>query len=132
MKIFCTRSNSFLKLSPVTNTIACCQFSLSHVMEQIVGLMMPLFRGATIFYLPRINTVTIRRAMQKHHITDLGVVPQMLRMFLDTIEYQVEEAGDKWLFDLMLKITPDYQCLCVEEYLISSKSWQQTLCFWSW
>ncbi len=79
---------------------------LSHVMEQVVGLVMPLFRGATIFYLPRINTVTIRKALQKQHVTDLGVVPQMLRMFLDTIEYQVEQEGDKWLFDLILKVTP--------------------------
>jgi long-chain acyl-CoA synthetase len=79
---------------------------LSHVMEQIVGLFGPMTRGGTIFYLPRINAVTIRKGLKKYRITDLGIVPQMLRMFLDNIEYQL---GDRKLrhvlFNFALKIS---------------------------
>ncbi len=79
---------------------------LSHVMEQVIGLMTPLARGGTIYYIPRINTVTIRKALQKYQITDLGVVPQMLRMFLDTIEYQINEQKETILFNVAIKVAP--------------------------
>ncbi|OGG07164.1 hypothetical protein A2872_04005 [Candidatus Gottesmanbacteria bacterium RIFCSPHIGHO2_01_FULL_42_12] len=77
---------------------------LSHVMEQVVGLMTPIARGGTIYYLPRINTVTIKKALRKYQITDLGAVPQMLRMFLDSIEYQVTEQGKSGSFNFALKL----------------------------
>lgn len=79
---------------------------LSHVMEQIVGLIGPLARGATIYYIPRINEVTIRKALAKYRITDLGVVPQMLRMFLDQIELEASQEKREGIFDLALKISP--------------------------
>lgn len=79
---------------------------LSHVMEQVVGLIGPLARGATIYYTPRINTVAIKKALAKYRITDLGVVPQMLRMFLDSIELQVKQTDSKLLFDVVIKIAP--------------------------
>lgn len=79
---------------------------LSHVMEQIVGLIGPLARGATIYYTPRINTVAIKKALVKYKITDLGVVPQMLRMFLDSIELQVKQTDSKLLFDSILTVSP--------------------------
>lgn len=78
---------------------------LSHVMEQVVGLFVPLARGGTVYYLPRVNALTIQKAIQKYHITDIGVVPQLLRMFLDTIEYQVSRDGREKLFRLMLFIS---------------------------
>ncbi|MCL4360397.1 AMP-binding protein [Patescibacteria group bacterium] len=78
---------------------------LSHVMEQIVGLFAPLARGATIYYIPRINTLTIRKALRKYHITDLGVVPQMLRMFLDTIEFEISEKKLMPLFRILRFLT---------------------------
>ncbi len=78
---------------------------LSHVMEQIVGLFGPLSLGATIYYIPRINAVTIKKALKKYKITDLGVVPQMLRMFYDSIEFQAQEKGQLGVFHAMLKLS---------------------------
>ncbi len=75
---------------------------LSHVMEQIVGLIGPMSRGGTIYYIPRINAVTIRKALKKYRITELGVVPQLLRMFLDTLEYQISQEKKDGDFKFML------------------------------
>ncbi|MBN1162597.1 AMP-binding protein [Patescibacteria group bacterium] len=78
---------------------------LSHVMEQVIGLILPLSLGGTIYYLPKINTVTISKALNKYKISYLGVVPQMLRILLDSIENEVEKQGIEKEFKKMLEIS---------------------------
>lgn len=75
---------------------------LSHVMEQIVGLFLPLARGATIYYLPSVNAVNIRSALRRYHITHIGIVPQIMRMFLDLIEYKLDKPWKTTLFHFFL------------------------------
>lgn len=79
---------------------------LSHVLEQIAGVFVPLSLGGTLYYLPRINMISISRALRKHKITHLGVVPQILRMFLDNIEYQATQQHKQNQLNYLLKIAP--------------------------
>ncbi len=44
-------------------------------------------------YLPRINSVTVLRALQDERITCFVLVPEVLRMLLRGIERRVDEAG---------------------------------------
>lgn len=75
---------------------------LSHIMEQVAGVVAPLERGATLFYLPRINTLTLKKAIKKYRITTINLVPQVMRMFMDSIEHQAKIEGKEKIFATML------------------------------
>ncbi len=77
---------------------------LSHVLEQ-VDVFASLSRGATMYFLPRVNLVTIKKALKKHQVTHLAVVPQILRLFLDNIELELEKEKKEKLFESLRKIS---------------------------
>ncbi len=71
---------------------------LSHVFELAIGLLFPLSGGASITYLDSLRPTTIFRAMQEEKITCMGCVPQVLGLFMSSIEAEVAKGGkeDQW------------------------------------
>lgn len=71
---------------------------LSHILEQIVGLFIPLNFGGAVYYLTSINLVTIIKALQTYKITHLVVVPQLLRVFYENLEYKLYKKASSQKF----------------------------------
>lgn len=71
---------------------------LSHMFEQTVGLILPLKRGASIFYPSSRQSTVLFRAIQEQHITNVLTVPQALQLFMDAIEREVrkQEKEELW------------------------------------
>lgn len=78
---------------------------LSHIFEQITGLLVPYSSGATVVYLTRINPVTIVKGLRRHRITSLLVVPRILHLLLLSIERKLEKENRLWVFKLLLGIS---------------------------
>jgi long-chain acyl-CoA synthetase len=66
---------------------------LSHMFEQTAGLFVPLSFGSTIFYSQSRQAGMMLKVFQQHHITIMAVVPQVLRLLLDSIEREVNRQG---------------------------------------
>lgn len=66
---------------------------LSHMYEQIVGLLVPLASGASIVYLSSRQPNVLLQTLQREKINGMALVPQALSLILNSIEQQVEEQG---------------------------------------
>ncbi len=66
---------------------------LSHMFEQVGGMLYPLSQGARIIYLPRVASGLIIDAFKEHRVTKLVTVPQFLETVMKKIELQAEEKG---------------------------------------
>ncbi|MSQ15492.1 MAG: long-chain fatty acid--CoA ligase [Dehalococcoidia bacterium] len=62
---------------------------LSHVFEMSIGLLFPLSGGASVTYLDSLRPTTIFRAMQEERVTCMACVPQVLQLFMSSIEAEV-------------------------------------------
>ncbi len=60
---------------------------LSHMLEQIIGLLLPIGQGTAIHYLTRINSLTMLKAFAEYKPTHLVLVPQLLKI----LWYKIEE-----------------------------------------
>lgn len=71
---------------------------LSHMFEQTAGLFLPLSYGGTVHYLTSRQSPVILRALQRHHVDAMVVVPQVLTLLLDGIEREVRRRGkqERW------------------------------------
>src|SRR6266571_5888012 len=74
---------------------------LSHMFEQTTGLFTPLSGGASITYIASLRPDIIFGAMQKHRITNMSCVPQVLQLFRDGIEREVRKQGKQRAFERM-------------------------------
>lgn len=77
---------------------------LSHMFEQTVGTLTPLYLGGTVYYIPALKSSFILRAFQRHRITSMAIVPQVLDLLLRGIERQVEERGRMGLWRLLQSV----------------------------
>ncbi|HEX2186231.1 MAG TPA: AMP-binding protein, partial [Chloroflexota bacterium] len=68
---------------------------LSHALEQTITLLLAYTSGVRVSYVPRVNTVTIARAMREGEITCLVLVPELLRRMLAGMERRARESG-RW------------------------------------
>ena len=78
---------------------------LSHMFEQTVGLVLPLNRGASVFYPASRQSSILFRAFAEQHITTVLAVPQALQLFIDAIERQVRKSGRE-----AVVATPECRC----------------------
>jgi long-chain acyl-CoA synthetase len=77
---------------------------LSHMLEQTVGLFIPLFYGCKITYLRTRKSATIIQAMREEQITSVITVPLMLQTFREGILREVGAQGKEKIFNRMLGI----------------------------
>jgi long-chain acyl-CoA synthetase len=66
---------------------------LSHMFEQVAGLLLGLRGGASITYCPSVQPGMVFRAIRENHITTMLVVPRVLQLFLSSIDREVIERG---------------------------------------
>ncbi len=64
---------------------------LSHILEQMAGLFVPLSRGATVVYLDTLKPSSILEALQQEHITDIVLVPRLLQLLRNRLQREVDE-----------------------------------------
>ena len=71
---------------------------LSHMLEQTVGLYLPLHNGATVCYATGRHSSAILKTMRGQGISTMVAVPQVLSQILQGIEREVERKGawSKW------------------------------------
>lgn len=84
-------ANHYVPDTPHFRTVSI--LPLSHVLEQNVGLLLAMKRGASIFYLASRQPATIFAALTEHGATTMILVPQMLQLFMASIEREVKKQG---------------------------------------
>lgn len=62
---------------------------LSHMLEQTIGLYVPLLLGGSVHYTPSRHPRVLARAWRRHRVTALALVPQVLEVIYQNIENEV-------------------------------------------
>jgi long-chain acyl-CoA synthetase len=77
---------------------------LSHLLEQTVGLMLPLRGGTSIAYAGALQPAAIQRDMAEYRVTTMILVPRILSLFMDAIERRVKQQGREKMWKLVCRI----------------------------
>ena len=91
--IFCDPSSRLLSILP-----------LSHMYEQMGGLFVALYHGASVTYATSRQPTVLARTMRERKITILLLVPQGLELLMNGIEREVKRRGKEALWNRLLKI----------------------------
>ncbi len=91
--ISCKPSGRFLSILP-----------LSHMYEQMGGLLIALYYGASITYPTSRQPTVLARTMRERRITIMLLVPQGLELLMNGIEREVKRQGREALWDRLLRI----------------------------
>jgi long-chain acyl-CoA synthetase len=79
---------------------------LSHMLEQMGGLLVPLSRGASIIYPASRQPRTLFSAMQREGVTNIIMVPQALELLMSGMEREVRAKGKEKQWRSLLRIAP--------------------------
>lgn len=83
-----------LQMMPLDpETTALSLLPLSHMYEQIAGLLCALRSGASIVYVPSRQPHIVLRALRREGITAIALVPQVLQLLMSRFEREVERRG---------------------------------------
>ncbi|MCY3543356.1 MAG: AMP-binding protein [Chloroflexi bacterium] len=77
---------------------------LSHMLEQMGGLFVPMNAGANITYPIARQATVLFRTMQERRVTMMVLVPQLLDLFMKGIEREVRRQGKEALWARLLKV----------------------------
>jgi long-chain acyl-CoA synthetase len=76
---------------------------LTHLFEQNPGFLAPLSLGCTIVYMQGIRPSLIFKTMKEERITNMILVPRLLKLFADGIKREFEQKGLTNLFSALLE-----------------------------
>jgi long-chain acyl-CoA synthetase len=79
---------------------------LSHIMEQVAGLVYAMAAGAETEYITTLRPDVIAAAIRGHRATALVVVPQVLELLLGAIRREAERTGSGATFRRALRVAP--------------------------
>ena len=79
---------------------------LSHIMEQVAGLVYAVAAGAETEYITTLRPDVIATAIRGHRATALVVVPQVLELLFGAIRREAERTGSGATFRRALRIAP--------------------------
>jgi len=79
---------------------------LSHIMEQVAGLVYAVAAGAQTEYITTLRPDVIAAAIRGHRATALVVVPQVLELLFVAIRREADRAGSGASFRRALRIAP--------------------------
>lgn len=79
---------------------------LSHIMEQVAGLIYAVAVGAEVEYVASLRPDLIAVAIREHRATALVVVPQVLELLFRAIEREADRTGAGASFRRALRIAP--------------------------
>jgi len=91
---------------------------LSHIMEQVAGLVYAVAAGAETEYITTLRPDVIAAAIRGHRATALVVVPQVLELLFGAIRREAERTGSGATFRRALRIAP-YLPVAVRRRLFS-------------
>ena len=91
--IFCDPSSRLLSILP-----------LSHMYEQMGGLFVTLYYGASVTYPTSRQPTVLARTMRERKITIMLLVPQGLELLMNGIEREVARQGREALWNRLLKV----------------------------
>ena len=91
--ISCNTSSRLLSILP-----------LSHMYEQMGGLFIVLYHGASVTYLTSRQPTILARTMRERRITIMLLVPQALELLMNGIEREVKRQGRESLWNRLLRI----------------------------
>jgi long-chain acyl-CoA synthetase len=96
---------SMTQVFPIgTNERLLSVLPLSHLYEQVIGLITPVMSGASVVYPVSRQPAVLLRAFRDFRITMLLIVPQGLRLLDRTIERRVDEAGQRASFERLHRL----------------------------
>ena len=109
--VMLTHRNLTANIEGITQYITCDTSSrllsilpLSHMYEQMGGLLTVLHFGASVTYPTSRQPTVLARTMRERQITTLLLVPQGLELLMNGIEREVRNQGKAALWDKLLKI----------------------------
>jgi len=79
---------------------------LSHIMEQVAGLVYAVAAGAETEYITTLRPDVIAAAIRGHRATALVVVPQVLELLLGAIRREADRTGSGATFRRALRVAP--------------------------
>ena len=91
--ITCNPSSRLLSILP-----------LSHMYEQMGGLFIVLYHGASVTYPTSRQPTVLARTMRERRITIMLLVPQALEMLMNGIEGEVKRQGKEAIWNRLLRI----------------------------
>ena len=77
---------------------------LSHMLEQMGGLLVPMRSGANITYPTARQATVLFRTMKERRVTMMVLVPQLLDLFMKGIEREVRRQGKDALWAKLMKV----------------------------
>ena len=77
---------------------------LSHMFEQMGGLLSPLLAGANITYPVSRQPTVLFKTMKERRVTLMLLVPQALDLFMKGIEREVRRQGKEGAWNVLLKV----------------------------
>ena len=77
---------------------------LSHMLEQMGGLFVPMKAGANITYPTARQATVLFRTMKERRVTTMVLVPQLLDLFMKGIEREVRRQGREGLWSKLMKV----------------------------
>ena len=77
---------------------------LSHMFEQVGGLLIPLSAGANVTYPLSLKPVTLFKTLAERKVTLLLVVPQVLDLFIKGVEREVSRQGKERAWRLLMRV----------------------------
>jgi long-chain acyl-CoA synthetase len=95
---------SFHRIIPPLEHRIVSLLPLSHLLEQAVGLFYALSVGADVLYVRSRNPRVIFDALREQRVTSMIVVPQVLDLFWNAIEREVEKSGRTKVFDRLRRV----------------------------
>ena len=109
--VMLTHRNLTANLEGITQYIRCDTSSrllsilpLSHMYEQMGGLLTALHFGASVTYPTSRQPTVLARTMRERRITAMLLVPQGLELLMNGIEREVRNQGKEALWNKLLKI----------------------------
>ena len=77
---------------------------LSHMLEQMGGLLVPMHSGANITYPTARQATVLFRTMKERRVTMMVLVPQLLDLFMKGIEREVRRQGKEAVWAKLMKV----------------------------
>ena len=109
--VMLTHRNLTANIEGITQYISCEPSSrllsilpLSHMYEQMGGLFVTLYYGASVTYPTSRQPTVLARTMRERKITIMLLVPQGLELLMNGIEREVARQGREALWNRLLKI----------------------------
>ena len=109
--VMLTHRNLTANIEGISQYISCDPTSrllsilpLSHMYEQMGGLFMTLYHGASVTYPTSRQPTVLARTMRERRITIMLLVPQGLELLMNGIEREVARQGKGALWGKLLKV----------------------------